>query len=314
MLDRRCALALAAAAAGVSLILYLAQRGPAKLLTKERKKAKILEVVQISPDTKRFRLSTGGSSTRLGLPVGKHLVLYAPNPSTRAAAGQWNGREDKEASKSEIERKYTPITGDSTPGYVDLVVKIYRPGKVKMPDGKEADWCDGGKMSLYLDSKKAGDLLEINGPFGLNEYEGRGTFRVMSRTVSVKHVAMIAGGTGVTPMLQVVTASLLDPEDTTEFSLIYGNKTENDILCKDLLDAAVARSKGRFQVHYTLDFPPADWKHRKGFVTQDMIKACLPAPSAEPLVLMCGPPPMIEFACKKNLEALGYAKTSWVMF
>lgn len=50
------------------------------------------------------------------------------------------------------------------------------------------------------------------------------------------------------------------------------------------------------------------------FITADMIKEVLPPPGDDTLVLMCGPPPMIEFACKKNLEALGYPKTSMVNF
>merc|ERR1719161_432386 len=125
---------------------------------------------------------------------------------------------------------------------------------------------------------------------------------------------MMAGGTGLTPMYQIVTAALEDPSDKCEFSLIYANKTEDDILIKDMLDAAAASSKGRFKVHYTLDFPPAGWKGHKGFITTDMIKECLPPPGPETLVLMCGPPPMVEFACKKNLDSLGYEKKSLIAF
>lgn len=29
---------------------------------------------------------------------------------------------------------------------------------------------------------------------------------------------------------------------------------------------------------------------------------------------MCGPPPMVKFACKANLDALGYAKTDQLSF
>lgn len=47
---------------------------------------------------------------------------------------------------------------------------------------------------------------------------------------------MLAGGTGITPMYQVARAVLQDPKDTTNFSLIFGNLTEDDILIRDLLD------------------------------------------------------------------------------
>lgn len=49
-----------------------------------------------------------------------------------------------------------------------------------------------------------------------------------------------------------------------------------------------------------------DWKYSTGFVNADMIKNHLFPPSADTLVLMCGPPPMVNFACIPNLDKLGY--------
>lgn len=284
------------------------------LVAKQWKKAQIIDILSISEDTKRFRLSLGSRNAILGLPVGKHLVLRAPNPC--GAGKTWNGQEDvpTDKGKVEFERKYTPVTGNETPGYVDLVVKVYRPGTIKMPDGKEVTWADGGKMGLFLDSKRVGDYIDVMGPLGVNEYLGQGKFKLPGRQPNVKQVGMLAGGTGLTPMLQVVAAALRDPEDQCKFSLIYANKTESDILCRDMLDDLVSRSRGRFKVTYTLDFPPASWKHKQGFITKEMIQECLPAPSPESLILMCGPPPMVKFACRQNLEALQYAKTAMVEF
>lgn len=299
-------------AAGAAV--YMLTRPPKVFLDKKRKRAQILEVQELSHDTKRFRISLGSKSTTLGLPVGKHIVIYSKNPKSCLASGKWNGKDDPDKGREEVDRKYTPVTGNETPGYVDLVIKVYRPGKVKMPDGKEVTWEDGGKAGLDLDGKKAGDFIEIGGPLGLNEYLGCGAFKLPGRQMTAKKVGMMAGGTGLTPMLQVAQAAIRDPADSTTFSLIYANKTEDDILCRDLLDELQERSKGRFKVHYTLDFPPEGWKGKTGFITQDMIKECLPAPGDDTLVLMCGPPPMIEFACKKNLEALGYSKQSMVPF
>jgi len=311
---QKVALPLFVFATGVSLLLYFWPRPPKTFLTRERKRAQVSDVVELSHDTKRIRLSLGDKSTVLGLPVGKHIVVYAPNPPECISKGTWNGKPDPDKAKPEIDRKYTPVTGNEVSGYVDLVVKVYKPGTVTMPDGKEVSWEDGGKGSLFLDSKKPGDWVEIMGPLGVNEYLGRGTFKLPGKTVSVKHVGMMAGGTGLTPMMQVVQAALRDSGDTTNFYMIYANKKEDDILCREMLDELATDSKGRFKLYYTLDFPPAGWKGKTGFITQEMIKSCLPPPSAETLVLMCGPPPMVEFACKKNLEALGYDKKTLVNF
>ena len=64
------------------------------------------------------------------------------------------------------------------------------------------------------------------------------------------------------------------------------------------------------------DRPPTDgsWKGSTGFIDQPMISERLPAPGADTLMLMCGPPPMIKFACKANLDALGYAKERQLAF
>ena len=44
--------------------------------------------------------------------------------------------------------------------------------------------------------------FKYQGPLGVNEYLGRGTFKLPGKTITVKHVGMMAGGTGITPMLQ----------------------------------------------------------------------------------------------------------------
>ena len=125
---------------------------------------------------------------------------------------------------------------------------------------------------------------------------------------------MMAGGTGITPMLQIVTAALKDSGDTTKLSLIFANQSETDILVRDELDALAAKHPERFTVHYTLDRPPANWKYSAGFIDTDMISKHLPPPAPKTLVIMCGPPPMVQYACKANLDKLGYDKKLQLAF
>jgi len=281
------------------------------------KKAKILEIEEVSHDTKRIRLDLGGPNVKLGLPTGKHLVLHCPNPTKHKTEKTWNGRADEaEGDKDTVERRYTPVTNDeTTSGYVDFMIKIYRPGKFTMADGKEMTWADGGKMGLFLDKLKVGDSIPLRGPVGTIQYYGGGVFRLSGQPrKEVKEVGMLAGGTGITPMLQILQSSLSDPTDETKFSLIYCNKTENDILVRDLLDDAAKRSEGRMRVYYTLDSPPKNWKQGVGFVNAEMMKAQFPAPSDRTLVLLCGPPPMVTGATKTLSTVLNYAKTSIAAF
>jgi len=298
---------------------WVKNRAPPKFLERgKRKKVTILEIKELSHDTKRFRLGLGSKGTVLGLPAGKHINVFAPNPPTCVSSGKWNEKDDADKGSKEIKRAYTPTPTDGVReplGFADLVVKLYRPGTFRMPDGQEVEWRDGGKMGCYLDSRRPGDSLEITGPVGLIEYLGKGQFKLSGgRERSAQQVGMLAGGSGITPMLQVIRAALTDPHDATQFSLLYANKTKEDILVQDLLESAAAASGGRVQLHYTLDFPPPNWEHETGFISADMIRKCLPPPGPNTVVLMCGPPPMIEFACKKNLNAIGYAKDAQVMF
>ncbi len=53
----------------------------------------------------------------------------------------------------------------------------------------------------------------------------------------------------------------------------------------------------------------ADWEYSQGFINAEMIQEHLPPPSDDSMILMCGPPPMIQFACIPNLDKLGYRQS-----
>jgi cytochrome-b5 reductase len=163
-------------------------------------------------------------------------------------------------------------------------------------------------MSQHLDQLKIGDTILVKGPSGRLEYTGNSMFRLKQGQNfvdrKVKKVAMISGGTGITPMLQIVRAVLKDPKDTTQMWLLFANQTEADILVRAELEECA--KDPRFKVWYTLDRPGEGWAYSTGFIDHDMVKSQLPEPDADTMVLMCGPPPMIQFACKPNLEKCGY--------
>ena len=99
---------------------------------------------------------------------------------------------------------------------------------------------------------------------------------------------MIAGGTGITPMLQIIRASLKNPSDKTQLSLIYANVNPEDILLKKELDELAAKHSDRFTVYYVLNNPPEGWTGGVGFVSKEQIEKYLPKTSDDIKVLMCG--------------------------
>ncbi|XP_076450996.1 NADH-cytochrome b5 reductase 2-like isoform X2 [Babylonia areolata] len=249
---------------------------------------KLVDKEEISQDTRRFRFALPSPEHILGLPVGQHIYLTA------------------RIDGSLVIRPYTPVSSDDEKGYVDLVIKVYfKNVHPKFPDG--------GKMSQYLENMQIGDYMDFRGPNGLLVYDGKGTFKIRPdkkeepETKMAKNVGMIAGGTGITPMLQLIRQVFKDPEDNTNLWLIFANQTENDILLRTELEEIQQEHPSRFKLWYTLDRPVAGWKYSSGFINDQMIKEHLPPPGDDTLILMCGPPPMIQFACQPNLDKLGYA-------
>jgi cytochrome-b5 reductase len=181
----------------------------------------------------------------------------------------------------EVVRSYTPITSDEEKGYFELLIKSYPQGNI----------------SAHMTTLKIGDTMKIRGPKGAMVYTPN----------MCRRIGMIAGGTGITPMLQIIRAiNRGRPQDTTKIDLIFANVNPDDILLKEQLDA-LDKEDPNFSVYYVLNNPPEKWDGGVGFVTADIIKAKLPPPAADMKILMCGPPPMIS-ALKKATESLGYQK------
>jgi cytochrome-b5 reductase len=107
-----------------------------------------------------------------------------------------------------------------------------------------------------------GQTIKVKGPKGAMVYTPN----------MVRHFGMIAGGTGITPMLQIIRAVIRGRPtgDTTEIDLIFANVNKEDILLKEDLDQLAAEDKG-FRVHYVLNNPPENWEGGVGFVTPEMM-------------------------------------------
>jgi cytochrome-b5 reductase len=110
-----------------------------------------------------------------------------------------------------------------------------------------------------------GQTMKVRGPKGAMVYTPN----------MVKRFGMIAGGTGITPMLQIIKAIIRGRAagDTTEVDLIFANVNPEDILLKEDLDM-LAKNDDKFRVYYVLNNPPEKWDGGVGFVTADMIKVC----------------------------------------
>lgn len=153
----------------------------------------------------------------------------------------------------EVVRSYTPISSDNETGFFDLLVKAYPQGNI----------------SKYLAGLQVGQTMKVRGPKGAMVYTPN----------MCRHIGMIAGGTGVTPMLQIIRAIVRNRprhggNDTTKVDLIFANVNPEDILLKEELEQLDKEDDG-FRIYYVLNNPPEGWTGGVGFVTPDMIKVSM---------------------------------------
>ncbi|KAJ4300646.1 hypothetical protein N0V88_003331 [Collariella sp. IMI 366227] len=179
-----------------------------------------------------------------------------------------------------VARSYTPVSNNSDLGRIELLIKVY----------------DQGLLTKHLEGMKVGETIDIRGPKGAMQYKP---------LEYAKHIGMIAGGTGITPMFQMIRAICEDETDTTKLSLLYANNTEDDILLREELDGYVKQCPEKLSVHYVLSRPSEGWTGSSGFVNADLIKEHLPAAAEDTKMLLCGPPPMVK-AVGKTLVDLGF--------
>ena len=116
---------------------------------------------------------------------------------------------------------------------------------------------------------------------------------------------MVGGGTGITPLFQIIRAICEDATDNTQVSLIYGNRSEPDIMLHEYLDHFAEAARDKFKVLCTLDHPGPGWHDEAGFVSKDLLQERMPKPANDTKTLLCGPPPMVN-ANKTNLVELGF--------
>ena len=112
-------------------------------------------------------------------------------------------------------------------GIVDLLVRIY---------SKNMQYPKGGEFSQYMDHMKEGDTLKVNAIGGDIYYMGNSEFMLrnyqtgdMEKKKFTK-VGMIAAGTGLTPMFQLIQTVADCPGDHTALSLIHSCSSPFDLL------------------------------------------------------------------------------------
>ncbi|KAF1811577.1 nitrate reductase-like protein [Eremomyces bilateralis CBS 781.70] len=248
----------------------------------------------VSWDTRIFTFQLEHEEQLLGLPVGRHLMMRLKDP------------DDQQT----VVRAYTPISEQTTPGFVDVLVKVYF-------DTTEQK---GGKMTKALDQLPVGGRVYFKGPIGKFEYLGKGLCSINGDRRTVREFRMICGGSGITPIYQVLRAIMQDPNDGTHCTVLDGNRLEEDILCKDELDAFAAGNPDRCRILHTLTKAGDGWQGLTGRIGENLLAETCPSPyddnhegQSDTLVLICGPG-ALEKTAHKVLTGLGWKDDDLLFF
>lgn len=126
---------------------------------------------------------------------------------------------------------------------------------------------------------------------------------------------MICAGSGITPIFQVLRAVVANPTDTTKCTVLYGNRLEEDILCKEELDGFGDSHADRCEIVYSLTKPEANWDGEVGRISAGLINrySTLDRLGKKSMVLICGPEGF-EKAVHGILAATGWDDRDIVFF
>lgn len=172
----------------------------------------------------------------------------------------------------------------------------------------------GGKMSSVLCRKiKPGDKLEMMPPDG----RFTGNFGPENK----RNIYLIGAGSGITPLISIAR-TVLEKEPRSTVILLYGSRTENQIIFRDQLDRLAAQHTGQFFIYYTLSKADGggfgavkslfgrkkpEWSGLKGRISkthvENLLKAHPPTKKNDQFFL-CGPGDLIVMV-ERILLAMG---------
>lgn len=159
----------------------------------------------------------------------------------------------------------------------------------------------GGLISGFLvDQCKIGDMVEVMAPMGTFTYE--------VNDHNSRPVTLIGAGSGITPLISIAK-SILNSEPLTKVTLIYGNRNEDSVIFKILIEKLQQIHSDRFNVIHKFS-QPTDQKNTPGRLTRGEIIKLIEREKIDYKqsdFFICGPEGMMEEA-KEALALLNVSK------
>lgn len=157
----------------------------------------------------------------------------------------------------------------------------------------------GGEFSTWAnDSLKPGDVLDVMSP--------QGTFTTELAPETTKHFAAIVAGSGITPIMSLARSALA-ASPHTRFSLIYSNRTAQDVMFLEELADLKDRYPDRFALFHVLTREHRNSELLSGRVDEERLSTFLQhlvRPDDVDEWFICGPFDLVQLV-RDTLEASG---------
>lgn len=160
---------------------------------------------------------------------------------------------------------------------------------------------DNGKVSNHIyESIKTGDKVKVIKPTG--------NFTLVPDKALERHIVLIGGGSGITPLISMAKGILHD-EPKSIVSLIYSNRQEGSIIFNESLKEMVKNFEGRFTIRHILSQPSDSWQGLRGRLDPAKLREILTTlpEKFDREFFICGPEGMMNTALQ-TLTNLGIAE------
>jgi len=192
---------------------------------------------------------------------------------------------------------------DHKPGQF-MIIRLVRDGKVSEPhpftisssptsDRLSITVKSVGDFTSTIGDTKISDGAYIDAPYGVFSFFNH----------DVQDLIFIAGGIGITPFMSMLRY-IYDRKLERNVTLIWGNKTEEDIVFKDELEKMAAEMPSLKIVHVMSK--QDDWPGERGYVDAEKLKKYV-NDFQEGEFFICGPPTMMVMV-ERTLRDLGVPK------
>lgn len=186
--------------------------------------------------------------------------------------------------------QFATLEFDDLPG----VVRSYSFASTPSPSAQTSFYIrrvPGGEFTAFIhETALVGKRLRVVGPEG--EFWLRG---------GADPLLMVAGGSGLAPIIAMLTQCLANGENSRPVHLYFGARTASDLYELDCIQALQAQWKAPFVFLPVLSAEPegSEWKGSRGLVA-DFIQ---PQVAKNSDAYLCGPPPMVDAVLDKLLSA-----------